>query len=70
MKLVFIKQVHRLRFYNRDRGDHALKRNYKQIERDQIAIHRSKGLSFSAIGEMLGRIGSTYPESIKETFGQ
>ncbi|MCF6205097.1 MAG: hypothetical protein L3J59_15755 [Methylococcaceae bacterium] len=47
-----------------------MKRNYKQIERDQIAIHRSKGLSFSAIGEMLGRIGSTYPESIKETFGQ
>jgi hypothetical protein len=63
--LVFRKQVHRLRFYNRDRGDDALKRNYKQIdqlERDQIAIHRSKGLSFSAIGGMLGRSGS-YSES-------
>jgi IS30 family transposase len=45
-----------------------LKRNYKQIdqlERDQIAIHRSKGLSFSAIGGMLGRSGSTLSREYK-----
>ena len=36
--------------------------NYSQLnqkERDQIAIYRSKGRSFSEIGEMLGRNGST-----------
>jgi IS30 family transposase len=44
------------------RGDDVLGRNYKQIdqlERDQIAIYRSKGHSFSEIGEVLGRNGST-----------
>ncbi len=38
-----------------------MRRNYKQInqlERDQIAIQRSKRLSFSAIGKVLGRSGS------------
>ena len=36
--------------------------NYSQLnqkERDQIAIYRSKGHSFSEIGEVLGRKGST-----------
>ncbi len=45
-----------------------MERNYKQIdqlERDQIAIHRSKGLSFSAIGKMLGRSGSALSREYK-----
>ena len=53
--LVFRKQVHRLKYYSKYRGDDVLKRNYKQIdqlERDQLAIHRSKGHSFSAIGKV------------------
>jgi IS30 family transposase len=60
--------VHRLEFYNRYRGGDALKINYKQIdqlERDQLAIHRSKGLSFSAIGQMLGRSGSALSREYK-----
>ena len=43
-------------------------RNYKQIdplERDQIAVHRLKGLSFSAIGKVLGRNGSTLSREYK-----
>ncbi len=44
------------------RGDEALGQNYSQLsqkERDQIAIYRSKGHSFSVIGKVLGRNGST-----------
>ncbi|MCK5831762.1 MAG: helix-turn-helix domain-containing protein [Methylococcales bacterium] len=45
----------------------------KQKERDQIAIYRSKGLSFSEIGKMLGRKGSTisreYNRNITEEGG-
>ena len=66
--LVFRKQVHRLKFYSNYRGDDVLERNYKQIyqlERDQLAIHRSKGLSFSAIGKLLGRSGSALSREYK-----
>ena len=45
-----------------------MERNYKQIdqlERDQLAIHRSKGLSFSAIGKLLGRSGSALSREYK-----
>ena len=68
--LVFRKQVHRLKFYTKCRGDDVMAVNYKQIdqlERDELAIHRSNGLSFSAIGKVLGRSGSTLSENIKET---
>ena len=67
-RLVFRKQVHRLKFYNKCRGDDVLRRNYKQInqlERDQIAIQRSKGHSFSAISKVLGRSGSTLSREYK-----
>jgi len=60
--------VHRLKFYSNYRGDDVLERNYKQIdqlERDQLAIHRSKGLSFSAIGKVLGRSGSALSREYK-----
>ena len=36
--------------------------NYNQLnqkERDQIAIYRSKGVSFASIGKLLGRSGSS-----------
>ncbi len=36
-----------------------------QLERDQLAIHRSKGHSFSAIGKMLGRSGSALSREYK-----
>ena len=45
-----------------------MRRNYKQInqlERDQIAIQRSKRLSFSAIGKVLGRSGSALSREYK-----
>ncbi len=66
--LVFRKQVHRLKFYRKYRGDDVLRGNYKQInqlERDQIAIQRSKGHSFSAIGKVLGRSGSALSREYK-----
>jgi IS30 family transposase len=60
--------VHRLKFYSKYRGDGVLVRKYKQIdqlERDQLAIHRSKGLSFSTIGKVLGRSGSALSREYK-----
>ncbi len=66
--LVFRKQVHRLKFYRKYRGDDVLRRNYKQInqlERDQLAIQRSKGHSFSAIAKVLGRSVSALSREYK-----
>ena len=41
-----------------------------QVVRDQISVYRSRGLSFFAIGEKLGRSGSTISREYKRNLDE